>query len=120
MSVDAFGIPSLDLSEATKLKDLEFHCCRSTQWVTTMVRTAKSGSLQKIAVISSAATAIRIEEEVYWEWQDLDHLLLQLWTSRSIRPKVVYKRGRREDGTGDVVSRLLPELTKRGVVEVVG
>jgi len=84
-----------------------------------MVKTAKSENLQKITVISFALTATYIEEAVCREWQDLDHLLLQLWTSRSIRPKVVCKRGRREDGTRDVASRLLPELTKRGVVEVV-
>jgi len=116
---DTSGTPSLDLSDATKLKDVAFHCGRSTKWITTTVKTAKSENLQQITVNSPTATLGQIEEAVYREWEDLDHLLVQLWTSRSIRPRVTYERGKREDGMKDLPSRLLPELTRRGVVEIV-
>ena len=83
-----------------------------------MVKTATSENLQKITVTSSGL-GVTQTETVYQQWQDLDHLLVQLWTSRSIRPKVVYKGSRGEDDSRDVASRLLPELTRRGFVDVI-
>ena len=109
---------SLDLSKATKLKDMVFFCGRSIQWITTTVKTAKSENLQQITITLYPTILTEMGETVYREWQDLDHLLVQLWTSRSIRPRVTYKRSKGEDDTRDLVSRLLPELTKRGVVDV--
>jgi len=111
--------PSLDLSKAVKLKDVAFRCGWLTQWVTTIVKTAKSENLQQITIVSFAATVTQIEETVYQQWQDLDHLLVQLWTSRSIRPRVVYKRTGGGDGMRDAASRLLPELTRRGFVDMI-
>ena len=118
MSVDAPRMPSLDLSKATELTHVVFRCGRSTQWVTATVKTAKSENLQQITVSSFAVGLAQIEGAVYREWEDLDRLLVQLWTSRSIRPRVRYKRGKGEDDK-DLASKLLPELTKRGVVDMV-
>jgi len=54
------------------------------------------------------------------QWPDLDHLLLKFWDSRSIRPKIVGPRVRNGRGTRDWVGNLLPELTKRGIIDLVG
>jgi len=111
-------MPSIDLSKAAELTHVVFRCGRSTQWVTATVKTAKSENLQQITVSSFAVGLAQIEGAVYREWEDLDRLLVQLWTSRSIRPRVRYKRGKGEDDR-DLASKLLPELTKRGVVDMV-
>ena len=51
-------------------------------------------------------------------WSDLDHLLLEFWKSRSIRLKVVDPRTKDEKrGTKDWASYLLPEITKRGIID---
>ena len=57
---------------------------------------------------------------VHREWQDLDHLLDQLWTSRSICPKIMYEQGEVANGLGELVLSLLPKLASKGVVKGVG
>ena len=118
MSIDVSMMPSLDLSKATNLTHVVFRCGRSTQWVTATIKTAKSKNLRRITVNSFATNMSSIEGAVYREWEDLDHLLDQLWTSRSIRPRVIYRRGTGE-GDGDLASRSLSKLTKRGFVDMV-
>ena len=46
---------------------------------------------------------------------DLDRLLVQFWDSRSIRPKVVTEKKGKRDWAG----YLLPEITKRGIIDLV-
>ena len=55
------------------------------------------------------------------ECQDLDRVLVQFWNSHSIRPRFLYAL---EDRDGEKVMRdrisgLFPELTRRGLVDVV-
>ena len=68
-----------------------------------------------------------IVETVYREWGDLDRLLVRFRTSCLVRPKVAYEmcwsKGNvsgdvGEEDVGDYASRLLPELTRRGLVRV--
>ena len=51
----------------------------------------------------------------YREWGVLDRLLAQLWTSRSIRPTISFSRRGKMIG---LAPKLLPELTKKGAVDV--
>ena len=113
-------MPSLDLSKATKLKDVLFCYGRNIQWVTTAIKTIKSKNLQQIAISSNTYTppSGQIREAVRQEWQDLDHLLVQLWTSHSIRPKIMYQREKGKEEARGFAQRLLPELTRRGVTDV--
>ena len=46
------------------------------------------------------------------EWRDFDSLLVQLWTSRSIRPEITFI----SFGVG-LGRALLPELTNKGVFD---
>ena len=59
----------------------------------------------------------QIRGAVRREWEDLDRLLVELWTSSSVRPKIIYQMGEGENDVGDPVPRFFPELTRRGVVE---
>jgi len=54
------------------------------------------------------------------EWMDLDRLLVQFWESHLTDPKVIRMawEGRKPDVRG-YVECLLPELTKRGVIDLV-
>ena len=111
---------SIDLSTTMKLKELGFWCAVSyVQWITMALQTLQSESLPRITLRPGCA----IFGPAYEEWHDLDSLLVQLQTSCPVRPKVVYgvPVGDVEVGeeTMDYVRRFLPELTRRGLVDVV-
>ena len=53
------------------------------------------------------------------QWPDLDRLLLKFWDSRLIRPTIVSPRMGNGRGTKDWAGNLLPELTKRGIIDLV-
>ena len=55
---------------------------------------------------------------VHGQWLELDRILVQLWDSRSIRPKVVWTMQTGVDAKG-YVERLLPGIMKRGMVDLV-
>jgi len=84
------------------------------------LQTVDSKNLKSITIKPHDPPPETIEEDVYQEWQDLDRVLVQFWTSHSIRPRVVYmpRLGEGKD-LGVDVPILLPELTKRGLVDLV-
>ena len=130
------GLPHalIDLSKATRLQDVEFRCGKlKVEWITMTLRTitSKHRDLQTILIrifykfsLEGSGASIRqtAGETAYREWLDLDRLLVQLWESRLIRPKVKYtctsENGWKEAIDG--VSCLLPEVTKRRIVGLVG
>ena len=123
MDVGRPEVPSLDLSKVTKLKDVAFNCGGSgIQWTTMTIKTIKSKSLQQITIFSYTRTSLsgQIRDAVLQGWQGLDHLLVQLWTSHSVRLKIMYRREEGEDKARGLAQRLLPELTRRGIIEVAG
>ena len=111
--------PFLDLSKAAKLKDLNFRWRRmNVRWITMALKTVESKRLRHITIFP--ATADSIEEAVFQEWHDLDQLLVQFWITHSIRPCLVYrikKLGGKD--LRDHALGLLPELTGRGLVDLV-
>ena len=80
------------------------------------IQTVKSKTLQRITIHLHSATIRDPIEEVAQGWQDLDHLLVRFWTSRSVRLRLVYEGG---NYLRDHAPSLLPELTKRGLVDLV-
>ena len=128
MAIDVPEVVFLDLTKAIKLKRVVFlrentgHATRHTvEWVTKTLQTVESKHLQSITVSpSNKDLPETIKQEAYQEWQDLDRLLVQFWTSHSIRPRVMYVAGRRggKDLRADA-PKLLPELTRRGLVDLV-
>ena len=59
-------------------------------------------------------------ESAYGQWLDLDRLLVRFWELRSIRPRVIYVvvSEDEEKEAIDCMSFLLPEITKRGIIDL--
>ena len=113
--VDEDSTALADLSKLTKLKDVTLGFA-DIRRITMTLQTAESTNLEQIAIELPPHFVAVTKEKAYQEWQDLDRLLLQFWISCSIRPKIEY------GGEGDLVElapRLLPELTSRGVVDLI-
>ena len=119
--LDSSTTTSFDLSAAIKLKYLVFRCARPrVHWITMALQTVKSKNLQQITIHPYATALVNVTEETAGrEWQDLDRLLVQFRTSHSVCPKVVYEVEAGGQGWRDCASILLPELTRRGLVDVV-
>jgi len=127
----------IDLSKAKKLKYLVFLSEEpNAQWIVTVLKTITPGhrNLQRISLhvpslpshpnpTIDRADPVNVRhahgETGYRQWLDLDHLLVQLWESHSVRPKVTHYEYR--DGTGRrCVSGFLPEVTRREIADLVG
>ena len=89
------------------------------KWITRTLQTAESINLEQIAIRLFISLKVPTAESVYQEWQDLDRLLLQFWASHSIRPKVRHNREKEARGLRELAPKLLPELTSRGVVDLI-
>jgi hypothetical protein len=114
------GMPPLDVSKATRLKDLSFRCGGpNVQRITMALETVQSKNLQQITIYLGTTSATLVGETVRQEWQDLDRLLLQFQTSHSIRPKITYEAEEGGNNLRDLAPSLLPELTSRGFVDLV-
>ena len=101
----------LDLSNAMQLKDLEFRWGNANvQWITVTLRTVRSRLLQRITLYLHNIRLTPTEDS-FREWHELDHLLVQLWTSHSVLPKILYGNILEE-----FIPRLLPEITRRGFI----
>jgi hypothetical protein len=112
-------IPSLDLSKATKLKAVVLQCASpNLQWAATTLQTIESENLQRITIDMSKLENL-LKETVHQTWLDLDRLLLQFSESHSIRPEIILSRGRGRTDFMNLMPILLPELTRRGIVDVV-
>ena len=92
--------------------------CDIAQRIAMTLQTAESINLEQIAILLTTFRTPIVESD-YREWQDLDRLLLQFWTSRSIRPQIRFKNEKDRRNLRDVAPRLLPELTSRGIVDLV-
>jgi len=82
--------------------------------------TSEHRDLQQISIhVPSRSTSIR-NQETDMQWTDLDRLLVQLWESHAIYTKIVYsteEEGRK--AACGYIGGLLPEMTERGIIEVV-
>ena len=121
VSTGKFRNTPLDLSMATKLKDLTFQCSGSdVRWVTITLQTAKSKDLQRITLRPDAITSMNmIYGRAYEKWQDLNRLLVQFWTLYLICLQVMYGSGTGEKDTRDRTLHLLLKLTRGRLVDLV-
>ena len=127
--------PSIDLSKATNLKEVAFRChSLRAGWITSTLETItpKHQNLQLISIriprvlrsVASATEAQEIEANPSMRLLDLDRLLVQFWDSRSIRARILYPpslEGCRffAESAGRWIPYLFPELTRRGIVDIV-
>ena len=122
------GPALIDLSKATKLRCIVFQPVSLTvTWVIAALRTItpEHRDLRQISVHvpgyialvdASAGLEQAVGKAVYRQWLDLDRLLVQLWESRSIRPKLV--PGLPMENRKQNIACLFPEMTKRGVIDL--
>lgn len=107
-----------NLSTTLKLKRLMFVWIHQpgVPLIVDTLQTVESKNLQDIAL--QPAMLYGLEGSVRQEWQNLDRLLVQFWTSHSIRPKLMYKVWMGRD-VRDYASRALPGLARRGLTDLV-
>ena len=136
-AVDASS-QSVDLSKATKLKDVTFISYLTLhRWIAATLQTATPNhrDLQRISInirewMEFTSDACRldltrfrrsIEESASQGWSEIDHLLTRLSESRPIRLRFMYgpHSPLGEEGARLLVERFLPEVTARGMVDMV-
>ena len=95
------GPALMDLSKATKLRDVVFRFeSWNVEWVTVALQTItpKHRDFREISISAACyQTTFNIDANVRemigktscGHWSDLDHLLVQFWESRSIRPRLM-------------------------------
>lgn len=109
--------PFPDISKATKLKYLMFLWQGSdVQWIITTLQTLESKTVQDISIYPLDPLPETVEEAICEEWRNLDRPLVQFGTSHSTRIRVAYVTGNDTRGS---LPNLLPELTRRGLVDLV-
>ena len=106
--------PPLDLSKAPNLRSIKFLSeDESVEWVTATLQTTTPPNLQEITIRIRGIPGDP-EEQIVQEWNTLDRLLAELWTSCSALPDIVHGRPLEK-----FMPRLFPELTgRRAVFEV--
>ena len=131
---------SIDLSKATKLSEAAFPCESNPQWIITTLQTISRDhrNLQQISLNASHALravnsdrfvpadpARAIGEAAYQEWLELDRSIVRLWESHSIRLKAEHDASTfggemvAKDEARKCLECLLPEVTDRGIVDLV-
>ena len=126
------GSASINLSKATRLKDVTFRAeSPSIEWITMALQTITpehrdlrqiSFDVHYLTNFNAEATFRRlIREAILGHWLDLDRLLVRLWESHSIRPKIICATpGQERQSVRSWVGGLLPETTRRGVIDLIG
>jgi len=124
-------VPLYNLSGATKLEDAVFRpTSPGVGWVTKALQTItpEHRDLQISICVPEYLAYVGVDADVkkiigeanFGQWLDLDHLLIQLWESRSIRSKVTRTllKGRKRN-MRDCIGCLLPEMMRRGMIDLV-
>ena len=128
----------LDLSGATKLRNVVFTCgpeSRQSGWITEALGTLTSEhkNLLQISIlipwprhftIDGDRITIKCAEDPGSRWWLLDHFLAKFLDSRSVRlevmcPEVNFRTDIRMKGMRDWAVLLLPEATKRRAVDII-
>ena len=119
---------SFNLSGTTNLRDVVFRpTWQTAEWITVALRTItpQHRDLRQISIHlpdhptpCDAGTWRPPGEEALRKWLDIDRLLAQFWESRSIRPRVgCVRQGEKCQSTEYCIERLLPVVTRRGIVD---
>jgi len=120
---------SIDLSRTMRLKDVSFRVDSWwVDWIVTALRTITPErlDLRQISIhvyVGLAAVGAKtreiIGEHLFGQWRGLDRLLVQLWQSHSIRPKVQCYVLMKNNDPSDCLEYLLPETTGGQIIDLV-
>ena len=127
----------IDLSKATELKDLVFVCEANPEWIIMALQTVTRDhrNLRCVTIVEAQALYTfssrnpvspnivhGIGETAYRAWLDLDRFLCQFSETRSILLEVLYdapdSTQMDEEEARSSMESLIPELIKRGLVEL--
>jgi hypothetical protein len=132
-------VGSINLSKATRLKDVAFVCDLILQglnpkWVVATLKTITSDhkNLQVVSIdvpfilfgldhgVDPLNLRGMIGEDTYAGWLELDRLLVILWESYSVRIKILCSIPSLvgEEGTRGCMESLFPEVVKGGVADL--
>jgi hypothetical protein len=134
--VNAAESLSIDLSKATKLKEVVFKFSLNPRWIVKTLRTVTNDhrNLRQISLdlpyaflspefegADPARVRQAVGETVHTGWSELDRLLIQLWESHSIRPKALYSVPSWVDRRRARIcmESLLPETAAGGIVDLI-
>ncbi|KAF9782379.1 hypothetical protein BJ322DRAFT_217425 [Thelephora terrestris] len=123
----------IDLSNATKLREVAFWFRPDVNWITYTLETIlpEHRDLQKILIYFEPYNDISADdpisaddddpadlkklvgEEIYKQWMDLDGRLVRLWEAHAVRTKLIGVRNKFRFVIG-----LLPETKRRGIIQL--
>lgn len=84
------------------------------------LETVRSKNLQQVTIHPNSSTFVdEIGGMIYQEWLDLDSTLAQLCTPLPIRLQVMCEWVREGDDISYLSLRLLPEVTRRGLIDLI-
>jgi hypothetical protein len=91
------------------------------RWITATLRTVELKSLQSISLeiphyVVLGALGLEVDRR---GWLDLDRLLVQFWTLTTLRLELLCEVRGGEGKPEDNFSRLLPESTESGIVNLI-
>ena len=120
----------IDLSKATKLREVAFNLDGIyNPWVTMTLKTVtpRHIDLQEITISSSTLSRFvrrlpnirRYAGHRLRQWMELDTVLVQLWESHPVHVKIAYCSGVDWEQVPELIEELMPETTRRGIVETV-
>ena len=126
---------SIDLSKATRLKDICFVSDLYPHWISSTLRTLAPNhqNLQICVDLPSGFDYLEPEEPIdalkyrefigevtYSVWLELDHFLVQLWESNLARTEVTYRTaGFNAEDTRNCIESLFPKLLKSGTANFI-
>lgn len=93
-------------------------------WITFALKTLtpKHRDLRQISLcipVHVSETFTQMSEETYRQYMDLDRILVKLFESNAVHVRIVCFMGGGEEEVRERVERLFPEVTKRGIFELV-
>ena len=98
---------------------LHWSTANTVRWITNTLQTTKSKSFRQITICVPSSFSNIVQATDHREWEDLDHALFRLWTSRSVRPKFEYAKTRGCNQVKPWIRAFLPELARSGVLDMV-
>ncbi|KAF9789287.1 hypothetical protein BJ322DRAFT_1041768 [Thelephora terrestris] len=130
----ALGSPRagpVNFPKAIKLKEVVFRLGRIIDvWTVLALETLTSNhrALEKVAIhihvwtplVDEAAGSMEgMRGVIHHQWMHLDRILVRLWESHAVSTQVIYSTRGTKNGRLEYIGGLLPEVMKRGMVEVV-
>jgi hypothetical protein len=120
-------VGSVDFSKTTRLKEVVFRLGGTLDVqidIALKTLTSKHRDLQRVSIhipirAPSIDDPVAIRGAVDKQWMDLDRALIRLWETNAIPTQVIYTTEEGKEEGREYIGGMLPEMTKRGILEAV-